>query len=85
MSIKVLIADDHEVVRLGIKSLLADTEIEIVADVSMDQILAKHLAGETQVPSLELSMDAPANAGMYRPIAIELPPLNASARCATRS
>jgi uncharacterized protein DUF1552 len=39
------------------------TEIEIVADVSMDQILAKHFAGETQVPSLELSMDAPANAG----------------------
>jgi hypothetical protein len=39
------------------------TEIEIIADVSMDQILAKHFAGETQVPSLELSMDAPANAG----------------------
>jgi DNA-binding NarL/FixJ family response regulator len=34
MSIKVLIADDHEVVRLGIKSLLADTEIEIVAEAS---------------------------------------------------
>src|SRR5260221_10871186 len=39
------------------------TEIEIIADVSMDQLLAKHFAGETQVPSLELSMDAPANAG----------------------
>jgi len=38
-------------------------EIEIIADVSMDQILAKHFAGTTQVPSLELSMDAPANAG----------------------
>jgi DNA-binding NarL/FixJ family response regulator len=34
MSIKVLIADDHEVVRLGIKSLLADTDIEIVAEAS---------------------------------------------------
>src|SRR5215470_8612632 len=39
------------------------TEIEIIADVSIDQLLAKHFAGETQVPSLELSMDAPANAG----------------------
>jgi hypothetical protein len=39
------------------------TEIEIIADVSMDQVLAKHFASETQVPSLELSMDAPANAG----------------------
>jgi hypothetical protein len=38
-------------------------EIEIIADVSMDQLLARHFAGETQVPSLELSMDAPANAG----------------------
>src|SRR5712692_3769463 len=39
------------------------TEIEIIADVSMDQLLAKHFAGETQVPSLELSLDTPANAG----------------------
>jgi hypothetical protein len=38
-------------------------EIEIVADVSMDQVLATHFAGQTLVPSLELSMDAPANAG----------------------
>jgi len=38
-------------------------EIEIVADVSIDQLLARHFAAETQVPSLELSIDAPANAG----------------------
>jgi Protein of unknown function (DUF1552) len=38
-------------------------EIEIIADVSMDQILARQFASETQVASLELSMDAPANAG----------------------
>jgi len=38
-------------------------EVEIVADVSIDQLLAKHFAGETQLPSLELSMDVPANAG----------------------
>jgi hypothetical protein len=39
------------------------TEIEIIADVSMDQLLARHYANETQIGSLELSMDAPANAG----------------------
>jgi hypothetical protein len=39
------------------------TEIEIIADVSVDQLLARHFAGETQVASLEMSMDAPANAG----------------------
>ena len=38
-------------------------EVEIIADVSMDQILARHFAKQTQVASLELSMDAPANAG----------------------
>jgi hypothetical protein len=38
-------------------------EVEILADVSMDQLLARHFARETQVASLELSMDAPANAG----------------------
>lgn len=39
------------------------TEVEIIADVSMDQLLARHFAKETQVPSLELAVDPPANAG----------------------
>src|SRR5712691_4838639 len=39
------------------------TEVEIIADVSMDQLLARHFAKETQVASLELSMDLPNNAG----------------------
>jgi len=38
-------------------------EIEIVADVSMDQLLARRFASETQVASLELAIDPPANAG----------------------
>jgi hypothetical protein len=38
-------------------------EIEIFADVSIDQLLARQFANETQVASLELSLDAPANAG----------------------
>jgi hypothetical protein len=39
------------------------TEIEIIADVSMDQILARQFGKETQLASLEMSMDAPNNAG----------------------
>src|SRR5437868_10274627 len=39
------------------------TEIEIIADVSVDQLLARRFAKETQVASLELCMDVPANAG----------------------
>src|SRR2546422_5423286 len=38
-------------------------EVEIVADVSMDQLLARQFGRETQVASLELAMDPPANAG----------------------
>ena len=38
-------------------------EVEIIADVSMDQLLARRFARETQLASLELSIDAPANAG----------------------
>jgi len=38
-------------------------EVEIIADVSIDQLLARHYADETQVPSLELSLDRPNNAG----------------------
>src|SRR5260370_20260467 len=39
------------------------TEVEIIADVSMDQLLARHFSAETQVASLELAMDPPNNAG----------------------
>ncbi len=40
-----------------------ENEVDVVADVSMDQLLARRFATETQVASLELSMDGPANAG----------------------
>jgi hypothetical protein len=39
------------------------TEVEILADVSMDQLLARKFAAETQLASLEMAMDAPNNAG----------------------
>lgn len=38
-------------------------EIEIIADVSIDQLLGRHFANETQLASLEICMDLPANAG----------------------
>ena len=38
-------------------------EVEIIADVSMDQLLARHFAKQTQVASLELAIDPPNNAG----------------------
>ena len=38
-------------------------EIEIIADVSIDQMLSKHFEQETQLSTLEICMDLPANAG----------------------
>ena len=38
-------------------------EVDVVAGVSMDQLLAREFGKETQVPSLELSLDPPNNAG----------------------
>jgi hypothetical protein len=38
-------------------------EVEIIADVSIDQLLAREFAKETQLGSLELALDGPANAG----------------------
>ncbi|MBM3736908.1 MAG: DUF1552 domain-containing protein [Acidobacteria bacterium] len=38
-------------------------EVEIIAGVSMDQLMARHFAGQTQVPSIEMAIDPPANAG----------------------
>lgn len=38
-------------------------EIEIIADVSIDQMLGRHFADQTQLATLEICMDQPANAG----------------------
>ncbi len=43
MTIKILFADDHEVVRAGLKSMLASTDIKIVADVASGELLLKAL------------------------------------------
>jgi len=40
--IKVLIADDHEVVRYGLKTLLANTDIEVVAEVSTGEAAIRY-------------------------------------------
>jgi DNA-binding NarL/FixJ family response regulator len=37
-----LVADDHEVVRFGLRTLLADTEVEIVAEVSTGEDAIKY-------------------------------------------
>ncbi|MBL9084691.1 MAG: response regulator transcription factor [Planctomycetales bacterium] len=57
MSIKVLIVDDHEVVRLGIKSLLTGSNIVVVGDAaSGEQALAAVKAHKPDVILLDVRM-----------------------------
>jgi DNA-binding NarL/FixJ family response regulator len=57
MSIKLLIADDHEVVRAGLKSLLAGTDIKIVAEASTgEQAVKQALKHEPSVVLMDIRM-----------------------------
>jgi DNA-binding NarL/FixJ family response regulator len=57
MSIKVLIADDHEVVRSGLKTLLANTDIEIAAEVTTGEAAVKWaLAHKPDLVLLDIRM-----------------------------
>lgn len=57
MSIKLLIADDHEVVRSGLKSLLSGTDIKIVAEAaSGEQAVRLALKHEPDVVLMDIRM-----------------------------
>ncbi len=55
--IKVLIADDHEVVRCGLKTLLAETEVDVVAEVSTGEAAVRYaLENDVDVVLLDIRM-----------------------------
>ncbi len=55
--IRILIADDHEVVRCGLKTLLADTEVEVVAEVSTGEAAVRYaLQNDVDVVLLDIRM-----------------------------
>lgn len=57
MSIKLLIADDHEVVRQGIKALLIGTEIKVIAEAATgDAAVKAALKHEPDVVLLDIRM-----------------------------
>lgn len=57
MSIKLLIADDHEVVRAGLKTLLAGTDIKIVAEASTgEQAVRLALKHDPDVVLMDIRM-----------------------------
>jgi len=57
MSIKILIADDHEVVRFGLRTLLAGTDVEVMAEVATGEQAVKFaLANNPSVVLLDIRM-----------------------------
>jgi len=55
--INLLIADDHEVVRTGLRTLLADTEVEVVAEVTTGADAVKYaLENDPDVVMLDIRM-----------------------------
>ena len=55
--IRLLIADDHEVVRSGLKSMLVGTEIKVVAEVATGQAAVKYaLENEVDVVLMDVRM-----------------------------
>jgi DNA-binding NarL/FixJ family response regulator len=57
MSIRVLIADDHEVVRAGLKTLLADTDVQIIGEVAAgDQAVRYIMANPVDVVLMDIRM-----------------------------
>src|SRR5271166_5495066 len=61
--IRLLIADDQEVVRQGVKALLTGTEIKVVAEVATGQATVKH-ALETEVDVVLLDVRMPDGDGL---------------------
>ena len=60
---QLLIVDDHEVVRIGLKGMLADTEIKVVADVTSGQEAVKFVS-ENQVDVVLLDVRMPDGDGL---------------------
>jgi DNA-binding NarL/FixJ family response regulator len=64
MSISVLVADDHEMVRSGLASLFSDTDIEIVAEATDGaEAVAKTVKHKPDVVLLDIRM--PESDGLY--------------------
>jgi DNA-binding NarL/FixJ family response regulator len=57
MTIRILVVDDHEVVRCGLKSLVADTDIEVVAEAaSGDEAVQMASEHEPDVVLMDIRM-----------------------------
>jgi DNA-binding NarL/FixJ family response regulator len=63
MSIRVVVADDHEVVRAGLKSLVAGTDVEVIGEASTGEAAIQRVA-ELQPDVLLLDIRLPDGDGL---------------------
>ncbi|MDH3716549.1 MAG: response regulator transcription factor [Planctomycetota bacterium] len=63
MSIRILIADDHEVVRRGLRRMLADTEVEVVGE-AVDGHQATEMASNLDLDLVLLDVRMPEGGGL---------------------
>jgi DNA-binding NarL/FixJ family response regulator len=76
MSIKLLIADDHEVVRCGLRSLIADTEIEIIGEATTgEQALEMALQSSPDVVLVDIRMPSGDGLNVLGRLKLERPEL----------
>ncbi|MCE9545203.1 MAG: response regulator transcription factor [Planctomycetia bacterium] len=76
MSIKLLIVDDHEVVRSGLKSLLADTDIKVVAEANTgDSAVKMVIKQKLDVVLLDIRMPGGDGLSALARIKVEKPDL----------
>jgi DNA-binding NarL/FixJ family response regulator len=64
MNIRLLVADDHEIVRWGLKSLLRDTDIEIVGEAATGE-MALRLAKKRKPDVILLDVRMPERDGIW--------------------
>jgi DNA-binding NarL/FixJ family response regulator len=76
MSIRLLIVDDHHVVRTGLKSLLADTEISVVAEADNgENAVQKAIESKPDLVILDVRMEQGDGLAILSRIKLERPDL----------
>jgi len=64
MSIKLLVADDHEVVRSGLKTMFADTEIEVILEAGGGEEAVKKATAKVALDLVLLDIRMPEGDGL---------------------
>jgi DNA-binding NarL/FixJ family response regulator len=73
---RILIADDHKIVRDGLKRILAGTELEVVAEAaSGDEALALVKANDFDIAMLDMSMPGLSGVALVKRLKAEKPKL----------